>query len=100
MYIAVGWMKGGGGGGGEGKRYTLTLKNWKNNHLYSIPQPKNWDLWEDWLEDWYFVLQDLKTNFLQGFDVIDLRIEKNSGDKFMHKYNYILLNAGSLNLFI
>ena len=87
----------GGGEGGEGKRYTLTLKNWKNDHLYYISQPKNWD-WLTW--DWYFVLQDLKTNFLQGFDVIDLRIEKNSGDKFMHKYNSIVLNAGSLNLFI
>ena len=35
-----GWR---GGGGGEGKRYTLTLKNWKTDHLYSMPQPKNWD---------------------------------------------------------
>ena len=98
-------MKGGGGVGGGGKRYTLTLKNWKTEKLKNRPSllytpTEKLKLVGRLTWDRYFVLQDLKTNFLQGFDVIDLRIEKNSGDKFMHKYNYILLNAGSLNLFI
>ena len=93
-------MKGGGGGEGSVIRLHLKTEKLKNRPSLLYTPTEKLRLVERLTWDRYFVLQDLKTNFLQGFDVIDLRIEKNSGDKFMHKYNYIVLNAGSVNLFI
>ena len=93
-------MKGGGGGKGSVIRLHLKTEKLKNRPSLLYTPTEKLRLVERLTWDQYFVLQDLKTNFLQGFDVIDLRIEKNSGDKFMHKYNYIVLNAGSLNLYI